>query len=198
MPNQKISQMDYKQLSADDQFPTVNSSLVGENKYALGTDIPLLVGISQWNSSAVYSAGHLVIYNSSINKGIFLVTATTLSGDSPDGTGFEKFQSVALSYVANSHVNNDSIGYERTGYLTVTLAGSAIENFTIYSDVITSSTSHKVTATLFRNQGPGSTAVSENILIKSLGVTMGSVTFYIEKKNFGSLGSVRISYSIEG
>jgi hypothetical protein len=197
MSNKKISEMDYKQLSADDQFPTVNASLPQENNYALGADIPLLVGISVWNSSATYAVGHLVIYNSSTVSGIFRVVTTTSAGDAPEGTGAAKFVSYALSWINTAHVDNDNISYERTGVLTVSLTGAATENFTINSSLVTSSTSHKVTATLFRTQAGGS-SVSEDILIKSLGITSGSITFYIEKTTSGSLGSVKIAYTIEG
>lgn len=112
--------MDYKQLAADDQFPTVNSGLVGENKYAFGADIPLLVGISVWDSSASYLAGHTVIYNSSTTKGIFLILDTTTPGDSPDGTGYDKFKSIALAFVPNAVTYPSSSGYYRTIRLSIT------------------------------------------------------------------------------
>jgi hypothetical protein len=52
MPNQKISEMTYKQLAVDDEFPTVNSGSIFNTK-ALGGDIPVLVGILQWSVSAI-------------------------------------------------------------------------------------------------------------------------------------------------
>jgi hypothetical protein len=100
MSNQKISQMTYKQLAADDEFPTVNSSSLANTK-ALGGDIPLLIGILQWDASAIYTSGQIVIYNGAEVKGMFLVTSTTSAGDAPDGTGYTKFKSLALAFVPN-------------------------------------------------------------------------------------------------
>jgi len=198
MADKKISEMDYKQLAVDDQFPTINASSPTENFYALGGDIPVLIGILQWNSSTIYTLGQIVIYNGLKTKGMFLVVTTTSAGNSPDNlAGFNKFKSLGLVYVENLNAANDNIAYQRTGYINVSLTGAAVNNFTIYSDLITSSTSHKVSATLFRNQAPGS-SVSENIVIKSLGITAGSITFYVEKSTAGALGGVRIAYTIEG
>lgn len=198
MADKKISEMDYKQLAVDDQFPTINASSPTENFYALGGDIPILIGILQWNSSTIYTPGQIVIYNGLKTKGMFLVVTTTSAGNSPDNlAGFNKFKSLGLVYVENLNAANDNIAYQRTGYINVSLTGAAVNNFTIYSDLITSSTSYKVSATLFRNQAPGS-SVSENIVIKSLGITAGSITFYVEKSTAGALGGVRIAYTIEG
>jgi len=196
MANEKISEMTYKQLAADDMIPSVNPTTdPTENYNFLGADIPLLVGVSVWDASATYAAGHIVIYNDSTIKGMFLVTTTTSAGDSPAGTGASKFKSVGLGYVANSHSASDNIGYERTGFITVSLTGATVDNFNISSSIVTDANSHKISATLYRS---GTSFVSEDILIKSLGISAGSITFYVEKTTVGGLGNVRISYTIEG
>lgn len=99
MANKKISEMTYKTLALDDQFPTINSASPTTNFYALAADIPLAVGVSQWNSLATYAAGHVVIYNGSTTKGLFMVNSTTSAGDAPDGTGYAKFKSLALAFI---------------------------------------------------------------------------------------------------
>lgn len=125
MADIKISEMTYKQLTADDQFPTINSASPSDNFYAFGVDIPLLVGVSKWDASAIYTSGHIVIYNSSITKGLFLVTGTTSAGDSPDGTGYENFKSIALAWVPNAFAELGggggipSVGYCRTGRIAL-------------------------------------------------------------------------------
>jgi hypothetical protein len=118
MSNQKISQMTYKQLAVDDEFPTVNSGSIFNTK-ALGGDIPLLIGILQWNASAIYTAGQIVIYNGAEVKGIFLVTSTTSAGDAPDGAGYSKFTSLSLVFMpSNIHLSGIwNIGKQRTGRL---------------------------------------------------------------------------------
>ncbi len=200
MANKKISEMPYKQLTTTDQIPTVNSALPGENNYAFANDIPLLVGISVWDSSAIYTVGHLVIYNSSTVSGIFRVTATTSAGDAPEGTGYAKFESYCLSWINNAHGDNDNISYERTGYISVSLTGANVDRFLLSSSLISGSTSleiatsYKVTCSLVRY---GVSSTQELISIKSIGLSSGQIGIYVE--NTGSaLGGVYIAYTIEG
>jgi hypothetical protein len=119
MADKKISQMDYKQLAVDDQFPTINPSLPTENYYALGGDIPVLMGILQWNADTIYTKEQIVIYNSSTVKGMFLVKSTTSAGDAPDGAGYSKFTSLSLVFMpSNIHLDGIwIIGKQRTGRL---------------------------------------------------------------------------------
>ena len=126
MSNQKISQMTYKQLAADDEFPTVNSSSLANTK-ALGGDIPLLVGILQWNVSTIYTEGQIVIYNSANVSGMFRVKTTTVAGDAPEGVGFDKFESYSIAWRENTfNVTQNSPDYfvniegKRTGRITFT------------------------------------------------------------------------------
>lgn len=124
MANKKISEMTYKTLALDDQIPTVNSSSPGENFYALAADIPLAVGVSQWNSFATYLAGHVIIYNGATTKGLFMVNSTTSAGDAPDGVAFAKFKSLGAGFISTNTFTtadtspsniNWTIDKERTG-----------------------------------------------------------------------------------
>jgi hypothetical protein len=145
MSNKKISQMTYKQLAADDQFPTVNGSSL-DNFYAFGGDIPVLIGILQWDASAIYTSGQIVIYNSAEVKGMFLVTSTTSAGDAPDGAGYSKFTSLSLVFMpSNIHLNGVwSIGKQRTGRLvfsngiacTGTSSDPSIHTFQVTNDFL--------------------------------------------------------------
>jgi len=126
MPDKKISEMTYKQLAADDFFPTVNSSTLA-NTAALGGDIPVLVGILQWNASTIYTAGQIVIYNSANVSGMFRVKTTTVAGDAPEGVGFDKFESYSIAWRENTfNVTQNSPDYfvelqgKRTGRITFT------------------------------------------------------------------------------
>jgi len=202
--NLKISQMNYKQLAADDQFPTVNSSLVGENAYALGNDIPLLVGISQWNVDATYEAGHTVIYNSSITKGIFLVTATTSPGDSPDGTGYEKFKSISLAFVPNAFAELSggggipSVGYCRTGRIELynnAFSGSSpsITLFTISTSFSeTDIEGAKIECTVSNDGQLGTVSVRSATSANS-----GQIAVYLETWGSGNFGGKSIDFRIE-
>ena len=124
MADLKISEMTYKQLAADDQFPTVNSSTL-DNTKGLAGDIPLLVGISVYDSNAVYVPGHLVIYNTDTVSGIFRVKTLTTPGEAPEGIGFDKFESYGIGWRENTFdadVSNYFISIEgkRTGKITFT------------------------------------------------------------------------------
>lgn len=137
MANEKISQMTYKQLAEDDYVPAVNPVTNPlENYYFLGADIPLLVGVSQWDAAATYAAGHIVIYNTSTVKGMFLVTTTTSAGDAPDGAGATKFKTLSLCFV-----NNEFNCVSNVWTITHQLTGRLIfENGTSFSgspDVLT-------------------------------------------------------------
>ncbi len=123
MANKKISEMTYKQLSADDQFPTINSSTPNANNYAFGGDIPVLLGITQWNPNAVYGVNQIVIYNSNTVSGMFRVKTITSAGDAPEGSAFDKFESQAIGWKENLHVATNidyflDIGGQRTGKIT--------------------------------------------------------------------------------
>jgi len=129
MANKKISEMTYKTLALDDQIPTVNSSSPGENFYALGADVPVLLGNSQWNSSTVYPVGHIVSYNSATTKGLFMVRTTTLAGYAPEGVGYDYFNVLGLGWVENTFNANSAdyfldIAGKRTGVITWTEAAS--------------------------------------------------------------------------
>lgn len=191
--------MDYKQLSADDQFPTVNSSLVGENKYALGTDIPLLVGISVWDTNASYLSGHVIIYNNTINKGLFLVVTDTAPNEAPDNlAGAAKFKSLGLSYIPNTSVQGDSIGYQRTGKVSFVLTGSGTtDSIAMASDLIIDSVTHKVSGILFTDDLSVSLS---GIVLNGVHVEASSIIFKVTKTTAGSLGlgDVMIAYTIEG
>lgn len=195
MANQKISQMNYKQLAADDQFPTVNSSLVGENAYALGGDIPLLVGISQWNVDASYQAGHVVIYNTTEVKGMFLVVDTTSPADAPDNVGgAAKFKSLGLSFVNNEWSQGESIGYQRTGTVSFNVSGSGIiDAILLDSSIITDTFSKKITATVVTDD-----TLNKDVYLKAIVPSVGQILFYICKESSGELRKVRIAYTIEG
>jgi hypothetical protein len=123
MADLKISEMTYKQVTADDQFPTVNSSEPGVNNYGLVGDIPLLVGISPWDSNISYAVEHVVIYNSATTSGMFRVKTVTSPGDAPEGAGFNKFESYAIGWRENAHIATSSsyfldIQGQRTGIIT--------------------------------------------------------------------------------
>jgi hypothetical protein len=192
--NLKISQMDYKQLAADDQFPTVNASNVGENKYALGGDIPLLVGISQWNVDAAYSAGHVVIYNTTEVKGMFLVKSTTSPGDAPDNAAFVKFESLSLGFVNNEWTQGEAIGYQRTGTVSFIVSGSGvIDAVLLDSSIITDSYSKKITATVVVDD-----SLKKDVYLKAIVPTSGQILFYVCKQSAIGMSNVRIAYTIEG
>lgn len=186
--------MDYKQLAADDQFPTVNASNPGENKYSLGGDIPLLVGISQWSVDAAYSAGHVVIYNTTEVKGMFLVKSTTTPGDAPDNTAFDKFESLSLGFVNNDWVQGEAIGYQRTGTVSFIVSGSgAIDAILLDSSIITDAFSKKITATVVLDN-----TLKKDVSLKAIVPSTGEILFYVCKESAGGLTGVRIAYTIEG
>lgn len=194
MADLKISEMTYKQATADDQFPTVNSSEPGVNNYGLVGDIPLLVGISPWDSNTAYAVGHVVIYSSSITKGLFLVTSTTSPGDSPDGVNYGKFKCISLGFIANLFSLDSSVGYARTGKLSITEPIST-GVYLHYIDTNFSETdieNAKITATIAFD---GQFGVAQVRSATSSG--SGQIAIYIE--HFGSLSSrtYYVMYQIE-
>lgn len=195
MANQKISQMNYKQLAADDQFPTVNSSLVGDNAYALGGDIPLLVGVSTWNTDASYLAGHVVIYNTSEVQGMFLVVTDTSPNEAPDNAaGAAKFKSLGLSFINNEWTQGEAIGYQRTGTVSFSVSGSGtIDAILLDSSLITDVYSKKISATVVTDD-----TAKKDVYLKAIVPSVGSILFYICKESAGGLSGVRIAYTIEG
>lgn len=136
MANLKISEMTYKQVTADDQFPTVNSNEPGVNNYGLVGDIPLLVGISVWDSFATYAVGHVVIYNGTQIKGLFSITSVTSAGDSPEGAGASKFAPLSLAWLnfdlggTFGVSDTTTMTYVRTGYSIITQPIGSTGNFT--------------------------------------------------------------------
>jgi hypothetical protein len=204
MSNLKISQMDYKQLAADDQFPTVNASNPGENKYALAGDIPLLVGISKWDVAASYAEGHTVIYNSSITKGIFLVTTATSAGDSPDGTGYEKFKSISLAFIPNAFAELSggggipTVGYCRTGrielYNNAFIGGSPSTTlFTIPTSFSeTDIEEAKIECTVANDGQLGTVSVRS-----ATSANVGQIAVYLETWGSGNFAGKYIDFRIE-
>lgn len=132
MANQKISEMDYNPLSKTDIFPTVNTvGLDIINSHAKAEDIIKLVNLYHWEIDKIYAAGSLVIYNSATTKGVFLVTTTTIAGNSPENAGYNKFKSVSLAFVPNNipvvgFSPSISLGYLRTARLSFPVASPAI------------------------------------------------------------------------
>jgi hypothetical protein len=102
MADLKISDMAYRAVQESDMIPVVDSSNLTTNYYALAGMINFQ-RIFRWNSSAIYLADDLVIYNSELTKGIFRVTATTSPGDAPEwSAGTTKFKSQCLEFVPNT------------------------------------------------------------------------------------------------
>lgn len=101
MADLKISDMTYAAVEETFMIPAVNPSSLSTNYYILAGMINFQ-RIFRWNSSTIYLADDLVIYNSSTVKGTFRVTTTTSAGDSPEGTGANKFKSQSLEFVANT------------------------------------------------------------------------------------------------
>lgn len=102
MADLKISDMTYRAVEESFMIPAVDPSSLSTNYYILAGMINFQ-RIFRWDSSTIYLADDLVIYNSSTVKGIFRVTTTTSAGDSPEGTGANKFKSQSLEFVANTH-----------------------------------------------------------------------------------------------
>ena len=123
MGNLKISEMTYKTLDGGDLFPTINPAISSTTNYSTAAaEIPVFIGISKWNADTIYQIGHVVIYNGTINKGLFLVTNTTSAGNSPEGTGYENYKSISLAFVKNEFTiitidSSYTTGYARTGRL---------------------------------------------------------------------------------
>jgi hypothetical protein len=194
MSNKKISQMTYKQLAADDQFPTVNGSSL-DNFYAFGGDISLLVGILQWDASAIYTSGQIVIYNGAEVKGMFLVNNTTSAGDAPDGTGYTKFQSIGLSWVRNDTVPplsnaspNINIGYLRTKEIRIDQTPSTTVTYTITSNLSTHIMGIKVNVYTFNDMNP----ITVNYIDVGNGVIKINIT------NSAVFQSMKVMIQIDG
>lgn len=136
MADLKISDMTYAAVDETFMIPAVNPSNLSTNYYVLAGMINFQ-RIFRWNSSAIYLADDLVIYNSSTVKGIFRVTTTTSAGDAPEGTGANKFRSVSLEFVPNiftgtysgGTVDFGNLGDVRTGRLVfpsgISLSGTS-------------------------------------------------------------------------
>jgi hypothetical protein len=194
MSNEKISEMTYKQLAVDDEFPTVNSGSIFNTK-ALGGDIPLLIGILQWNASAIYTVNQIVIYNSNTIKGMFLVTSTTLAGDAPEGTGFNKFKSVSLSWVRNDTTSlsnaspNVDIGYLRTKEITINQTASTTVSYNITSNLSTHVMGTKVNVYTFNDP--------QSIVVNYIDIQSGFIVINITVGS-GSNQSMRVMVQIDG
>lgn len=154
MADLKISDMTYRAVEESFMIPAVDPSNLSTNYYILAGMINFQ-RIFRWNSSAVYLADDLVIYNSSTVKGTFRVTATTSAGDAPEGTGANKFKSQSLEFVPNiftgtysaGSVSFGDLGDVRTGRLVfpsgISLSGSASSpdtfNISAYSNLTNAS-----------------------------------------------------------
>lgn len=197
MANKKISEMTYKQLAADDMIPSVNPTTdPTENYNFLGADIPLLVGISVWDVSATYSAGHTVIYNGTTVKGIFLVTSATSAGDSPEGAAYAKFKSLGLGFIPNAFDPADNVGYCRTGRIRISGTFSGSPGTTLYNISTNFAEadiqSAKITASVSFN---GQFALAQVRSMTASG-TPGDIAFYIE--TWGSwTNTFYVDYMIE-
>jgi hypothetical protein len=198
MADLKISEMTYKQLAADDQFPTVNSSTL-DNTKGLAGDIPLLVGISVYDSNAVYVPGHLVIYDTNTVSGIFRVKTLTTPGEAPEGIGFDKFESYGIGWRENTFdadVSNYFISIEgkRTGKITFTDALTVGDGILI---VLTGDWVSGLNKNLIvtGNSGPNTYAGSESFNIE---YTNSQINIYCKLAYSYTAGNFRLKFTLHG
>jgi hypothetical protein len=194
MADLKISDMAYRAVQESDMIPVVDSSNLTTNYYALAGMINFQ-RIFRWNSSAIYLADDLVIYNSETVKGMFLVTSTTLAGDSPEGAGFNKFKSVSLSWVRNDTASlsnaspNVDIGYLRTKEITITQTASTTVSYNINSNLYTHVMGTKVNVYTFNDR--------QSIVVNYIDIQNGFIVINITVGS-SNTQAMRVMVQIDG
>lgn len=200
MADLKISDMAYRAVQESDMIPVVDSSNLTTNYYALAGMINFQ-RIFRWNSSAIYLADDLVIYNSPTVKGTFRVTTTTSAGDAPEGTGANKFKSQSLEFVPNTvsftgsgggHIAN--IGDIRTLIATV---NEPISLGTTYSYMFRCNQSIRNKDVVVTLEAGGLRAIICTLYKNSGAHDVFSVTINSPDGNIGS-GDTRIQITING
>jgi hypothetical protein len=203
----KISEMTYSQLAAGDAIPTVNIASPTTNNYALGGDIPLLMGISKWDASAVYTSGHIVIYDSATTKGLFMVNTTTTAGDAPEGiAGYDKFNAIALNWVQNALPVTFSLGagtIDITGKRTGTITTSALSilqtyTITIVGDFTVAGFEKKITLKQLASQTVSQNVYENNIENFTISVSSTNIITIIFRATKNYPSGIKIDFKMEG